>query len=387
MALRGSRSDSPAPSDHSDAADDLRDGIEQFRRGEYRGALRTFERLHDSDVATAVEALRWSAQANAKLGAHGTAEAQLHQALGRVAELELLQRDKARASIQLRLAACEQRKGNDEEAERLQRAAIASLDRANGSADDGESVSSRTNRQMTLGSAWNNLGITLMRCGQRDGAREAFEKALAIRQALRDQEGYCLAASNLLALEGESSNGQGPSQEFISAMEEHVKTARQLGASAHVLTPLRVNFANCLEAAKAWRIAAKARRELFGLSMPDEELRLVAKCEACKASNPKLRCSRCRQAFFCSDACQRKAWPVHRHECSARDEAAHKAKASHDCPMCLEAMLLNASTSASPVLVLECLHVVHRSCWQSLLEARDGEAQCPICRDPLAMSS
>ncbi|CAJ1452304.1 unnamed protein product [Effrenium voratum] len=102
--------------------------------------------------------------------------------------------------------------------------------------------------------------------------------------------------------------------------------------------------------------------------------------------NPsRLRCSRCRQAFFCSEDCQRKAWPVHKHECRPRDEANLQAKATQDCPICLEAMVLNRSTASAPVSILECLHVVHTACWQQLIEAR-GEGLCPVCRDPLAMS-
>ncbi|CAJ1452305.1 unnamed protein product [Effrenium voratum] len=245
-----------------DAGDELLEGIRLFRLGDYRSALRTLCQLHSSEVATAVEALRWSAQANAKLGAHDVAEAQLQQALALTKDLPNEEKSKAQASIQLRLAACEQRRGQYQQAEQLQRAAIASLDRA---ASDSQS------RSMTLASAWNNLGITLMNLDDIHGAREAFEQALALRRTLGDAEGYCLAATNLLALSS-GLDGTGEAKEFAEKLMSHLQTARQMSASAHVLKTLQVNLANSLEAAQAWQPAAKARRELFGLAVPEEEL-------------------------------------------------------------------------------------------------------------------
>ncbi|CAK0852453.1 unnamed protein product [Prorocentrum cordatum] len=380
------RADSPTPSDRSDADDELREGIEQIRRGDYRGAQRTLAGLHSADVSTAVEALRWSAHASAKLGAHDVADAQLQSALARVEELPAAQQPKARASIQLRLAAGEQRRGDDAEAERLQRAAIESLSvhAEDVGLDPVRAFQQRQNHQASLGSAWNNLGITLTRRGEQARAREAFEKAMTLREELGDKEGYCMAATNLLTLQ---CGDEAPSAEVLATMEEHLRTARQMGASHNLLVPLRVNLANCLEAAQAWRQAAKARRELFGLAVPEEELRLEARCEACQAFAPRLRCGRCRRVFFCTDACQRKAWPAHRHECTARDEAADRAKASRECPVCLEEVLLSSTSAASPVTVLECLHVLHSACWQGLLQSRQGEVICPVCRDTLPMSA
>merc|ERR1712187_612854 len=110
----------------------------------------------------------------------------------------------------------------------------------------------------------------------------------------------------------------------VAAYEELLRTAIGMGADQYLLRPLRVNIANQLEESKAWRAAAKARRELFGLALPDEELKAAARCQACASDGPRLRCSRCRQAFFCNEACQKKAWPIHRHECSKRDEAAER---------------------------------------------------------------
>eukprot|EP00933_Yihiella_yeosuensis_P050727 TRINITY_DN4851_c1_g2_i1.p1 TRINITY_DN4851_c1_g2~~TRINITY_DN4851_c1_g2_i1.p1 ORF type:complete len:405 (-),score=79.68 TRINITY_DN4851_c1_g2_i1:322-1536(-) len=390
-AAAGARADSPSPSDHSDAGDELREGIELFRRGEYRRSIEKLSEILDAEVSTAVDALRWSAQANAKLGNHEKAESQLHMALKKADQLMEVEKPRAVAAIQLRLAACEQRKGDDDAAERLQREALANLEEAEKQAGwfDGQ----RQSRKQTTGSAWNNLGITLMRKGELAEARECFEKALAVREELGDQEGYCLAATNMLVLEqgeddqNESAESTPVSQDFVTKLEEHLQTARRMGASTHLLRPLRLNTANCLEAAKAWRPAARARRELFGgLAVPDEELRLTAKCPACQATGPRLRCSRCRRVFFCTDVCQRKAWPIHKHECTPRDEAAERAKATQDCPICLDGIYLAASTDKNPVTVLECMHVVHSSCWQNLMEAREGDAQCPVCRDSLPMS-
>ena len=90
--------------------------------------------------------------------------------------------------MRLRLAACAQRRGDDDRALSLQLGAIAALD---------EGVPSHW---PTLAAAYNNVGITRLRTGDAS-ARAAFERAVELRTWLRDVEGYCLAAANLVALE------------------------------------------------------------------------------------------------------------------------------------------------------------------------------------------
>lgn len=40
-------------------------------------------------------------------------------------------------------------------------------------------------------------------------------------------------------------------------------------------------------------------------------------CDVCGAGNCKRRCGRCRGAYYCSEECQRSAWPSHRASCAA----------------------------------------------------------------------
>merc|ERR1712054_757620 len=134
-------------------------------------------------------------------------------------------------------------------------------------------------------------------------------------------------------------------------MREHLQAARGLGARKQLLRTLGINLANSLESAEEWRDAARARRELFELEIPEEELRAIAKC-ACGAPQPPVRCGRCKVAFFCGPACQRAAWPVHKHECQPRDDAAHRAKSMRECPICLDKMDLSRVTETNPVFIL-----------------------------------
>lgn len=361
------RADSPSPSDKSDVEDDVREAIGAIRKGEYRHALRLLEPACTSEAATAVEALRWSAEAHTQLGAHARAEKALRDAQALLPEVAAERRPTASAQVHLRLAACAQRKGEDAVAVALQEQAIAALD------------SEQMHHQPSLAAAWNNLGITRLRLGDDEAARNAFRKAVELRRTIHDAEGYCLAAANLASLCDD------PGQ-VATEMRQSLTEARGLGARKQLLRTLEINLANSLEQAKQWRDAARARRELFELEMPEEELRMAAKCAACGASQPPVRCGRCKAVFFCGPACQRTAWPVHKHECQPKNEEAQRSKSQRECPICLEKVNLASVTESSPVYILACLHVVHCECWHSFSESRaeaDTAVQCPLCRDSL----
>ncbi len=47
-------------------------------------------------------------------------------------------------------------------------------------------------------------------------------------------------------------------------------------------------------------------------SLADEQ-----SCDVCGAGNCKRRCGRCREAYYCSEECQRSAWPAHKEACAA----------------------------------------------------------------------
>ena len=46
-------------------------------------------------------------------------------------------------------------------------------------------------------------------------------------------------------------------------------------------------------------------------SLADEQ-----SCDVCGAGNCKWRCGRCREAYYCSEECQRSAWPAHKEACA-----------------------------------------------------------------------
>lgn len=44
----------------------------------------------------------------------------------------------------------------------------------------------------------------------------------------------------------------------------------------------------------------------------------VLACGGCGEAGAKLRCTRCKAAFYCSQACQKRAWPTHKQRCVAQ---------------------------------------------------------------------
>ena len=53
----------------------------------------------------------------------------------------------------------------------------------------------------------------------------------------------------------------------------------------------------------------------------EQKSRLCVCAENCGSTDGLLRCSRCRDAFFCSAACQRAHWPFHKDACRRNDFA------------------------------------------------------------------
>ena len=74
---------------------------------------------------------------------------------------------------------------------------------------------------------------------------------------------------------------------------------------------------------------AEQRRAAQGVEGPSAGQRgaegeggAVRSCDSCGAVGVKLRvCSGCRQARYCSQECQARAWPAHRGACRAAQQA------------------------------------------------------------------
>jgi len=110
-----------------------------------------------------------------------------------------------------------------------------------------------------------------------------------------------------------------------------------------------------------------------------------------------LRCGRCRQTFYCSPDCQKRAWRKHSATCRApssnRDASALEAPSTsaeeqelreRTCAICLQGLqLLIPTESDGRVTILECSHCLHTACWGEVVENSEDGVSCPICRSSL----
>ena len=102
-------------------------------------------------------------------------------------------------------------------------------------------------------------------------------------------------------------------------------------------------------------------------------------CSNC-GSPCDYRCSRCKDVWYCSGACQLAMWPLHKETCRpiqpATTPPATTPPATIDCPICFDA------TDAA-VTTLSCAHTLHTTCLDKWIQASKDEhrqATCPMCR-------
>ena len=135
-----------------------------------------------------------------------------------------------------------------------------------------------------------------------------------------------------------------------------------------------------------------------------------APCRHCGSPGVR-RCGRCKEARYCSAACQRSDWPSHKATCGSaappteqedsaaapptvqEDCAAAPPTVQEDCAAAPPSVQKDCAFCLSPVedaLPLECAHTLCRACVAAYDGALDGErpgsdsnSNCPLCRAPL----
>jgi tetratricopeptide (TPR) repeat protein len=138
------------------------------------------------------------------------------------------------------------------------------------------------------------------------------------------------------------------------------------------------------------------------MTINQSELREYIECDACGATNPRKRCSRCRCAFYCSVDCQTKDWrESHKSDCVPYETMyvklagveilpATTTPVNTACGICLEEPM------QQQVVLKDCKHAFCFRClrdWQAystntagLFAARNAATACPYCRQDIEKS-
>jgi len=114
--------------------------------------------------------------------------------------------------------------------------------------------------------------------------------------------------------------------------------------------------------------------------------------DCCNGDNGDLKCTRCKCAFYCSQACQKKDWKEHKKVCNAlaNESVVFQAKESRvagyvdssmqathsECAICLEGI------NERP-LALPCQHVFCQPCLMEHQKYLGVGVSCPLCRAQL----
>jgi hypothetical protein len=136
-------------------------------------------------------------------------------------------------------------------------------------------------------------------------------------------------------------------------------------------------------------------------TVQEEVLKISRECIQCDAKdcttrNPMYRCSSCQSVYYCSKACQRKHWKVHKHDCVPAEEMRASfapleecmpentirplEKGTVECGICLQ-----DPSQANPVILPTCQHVFCFLCiekWKIHQNTMCMEqiVCCPYCR-------
>jgi hypothetical protein len=121
-------------------------------------------------------------------------------------------------------------------------------------------------------------------------------------------------------------------------------------------------------------------------------------CAMCSALGDQMKlCAKCKQVRYCSAACQKAHWKVHKVDCKKFQTPAPAFApvpsadgdscgggggggndVDEECSICLELL------SSSPCVLLHCSHRLHRTCVRDLRKhGVTKRSTCPLCRTPL----
>jgi len=123
----------------------------------------------------------------------------------------------------------------------------------------------------------------------------------------------------------------------------------------------------------------------------------IKACANCEKHGANLKCAKCKNANYCSKACQKQHWKNgHRELCFTPEERRPQTWTSRgsntlrkplgenneggnigECPVCMECL-----PGGDPICTLPCKHVFHQECVENL--RKHGVQQvCPLCRAEL----
>ncbi|XP_078483989.1 zinc finger protein (MYND)-8 [Ciona intestinalis] len=102
----------------------------------------------------------------------------------------------------------------------------------------------------------------------------------------------------------------------------------------------------------------------------------MSSCVVCNTLNKVMkRCTRCRNAFYCSRSCQIKHWPEHKNLCQvfSSDSCNNVEKSSNNdkLPLKTESLLTTCVETCGRTISVHCNHVKHKLFIPSTLQAKE----------------
>ena len=165
-------------------------------------------------------------------------------------------------------------------------------------------------------------GHSLWAQGKRDEARKSWQRVHSLAELATSEHRKQRVLTGGPVRNG--SNIEGFRWDTVAEqIEDITQRARTNVAGLEDITPLKASDPNTIARWTPWPIDRGTKEEVDSQKRAYDNAQIVrsTSCAQCSTPGPKLSsCSKCKLAYYCSPACQKANWKVHKPQCRTQGD-------------------------------------------------------------------